>query len=347
MVSSGSSMRSGYPSGYPGRITGRPPGRRCYDVAVSPVHPDLRRIAPFLPRQAITERTLGPTRFLQRTATRAGNLLSRRPSRGSVPEVVPVGAAPVSMRLHRPPAMSPEGPLPALLWIHGGGYVLGDAAQEDAFCRRFARLTGLLVAAVEYRLAPEHPYPVPLHDCHDALVALADRPDVDAERIVIGGGSAGGGLAAALAALARDRGEVTPVLQLLSYPMLDDRTVLRGDVDERHFRLWTNRSNRFGWRSYLGRDPGGDGVDPLAAPARLDDLAGLPPAWIGIGTLDLFLDEDLAYAERLREAGVHCDLSVVDGAFHGFDALLPAAGVSRRYVDDMAAAVRSAIRPLV
>ena len=127
-----------------------------------------------------------------------------------------------------------------MLWIHGGGYVIGSAAQDDAVCRHLAHELGRLVAAVDYRLAPEHPFPVPLHDCHDALVWLANRGDVDADRVAIGGASAGGGLAAALALLARDRAEVRPAFQLLSYPMLDDRTALRTDIDERHFRLWNN-----------------------------------------------------------------------------------------------------------
>ena len=113
--------------------------------------------------------------------------------------------------------------------------------------------------------------------------------------------------------------------------MLDDRTTLRTDIDERDFRLWNNEANRFGWRSYTGQEPGSPGVDPLAAPARSEDLAGLPPAWIGVGSLDLFLDEDLAYADRLRGAGVPCDVHVVEGAFHGFDVVRPRASVTDRF----------------
>ena len=126
------------------------------------------------------------------------------------------------MRLHRPDGVSRPGP--ALLWIHGGGYVIGTAQQDDELCRRFARELGVTVAAVDYRLAPEHPYPAPLEDCYAALTWLAALPAVDPARVAIGGASAGGGLAAALALLARDRGEVTPTLQLLAYPMLDDRS---------------------------------------------------------------------------------------------------------------------------
>jgi acetyl esterase/lipase len=202
---------------------------------------------------------------------------------------------------------------------------------------------GIIVAAVDYRLAPEHPYPIPLHDCHDALVHVANKPEVDRDRIIIGGGSAGGGLAAALAALARDRGDVTPILQLLSYPMLDDRTVGR-PTGKGNFRLWDNRSNAIGWTAYLGATPGADGIDPLAAPARLDDLAGLPPAWIGVGTLDLFLAEDQNYADRLRAAGVECEVELVTGAFHGFDSVLPHAPLSQSFRAAQARSVATALQ---
>ena len=199
-------------------------------------------------------------------------------------------------------------PAPALLWIHGGGYVMGTAKQDDRLCRRFARELGVTVAAVDYRLAPEHPYPAPLEDCYAALTWLAALPAVDPARVAIGGASAGGGLTAALALLARDRGEVTPTLQLLAYPMLDDRSA--SGPENPNYRLWSPKSNRFGWAAYLGN------ADPnIAVPARHEDLSGLPPAWIGVGTNDLFHDEDLAYAERLTAAGVPCQVEVVPGAF--------------------------------
>ena len=133
--------------------------------------------------------------------------------------------------------------------------------------------------------------------------------------------------------------------QLLVYPMLDDRTATRDDLPSRGVRMWTPESNRFAWTAYLGTEPGGDGVSPYAAPARREDLSGLPPAWIGVGTNDLFHDEDVVYAGRLGEAGVPCDLHVVDGAFHGFDAVLPKAGVSRRFWQTQADALRRALTP--
>ncbi len=236
-----------------------------------------------------------------------------------------------------------EKPLPALLWIHGGGYVIGSAAQDDAICRHLVRSLGIVVAAAEYRLAPEHQFPLPLHDCYDALAWLTSQRDVDPARVAVGGASAGGGLAAALALLAQERGEVQLAFQLLSYPMLDDRTATRTDIDERGFRMWNNKANRFGWQSYTGYPPGSDKVSGLAAPARYDDLSGLPPTWIGVGTLDLFYEEDVSYAERLREAGVPCDLEEVAGAFHGFDSVQPRAGVTQAFRAAQVAALGAAL----
>ncbi len=163
------------------------------------------------------------------------------------------------------------------------------------------------------------------------------RVDVDPARVAIGGASAGGGLAAALALMARDRGVVAPVLQLLVYPMLDDRSGVNAHPDDRFFRLWNRAANRFGWSAYLG-----DADPALAVPARRADLAGVAPAWIGVGTLDLFHDEDLAYALHLTNAGVACQTVVVPGAFHGFDEILPGAPISRSFFDDQCDSLRAA-----
>ncbi len=209
--------------------------------------------------------------------------------------------------------------------------MIGTAAQDDALCRHFAETLGIIVAAVDYRLAPESSFPIPLYDCYEALAWLANLPEVDPSRIAVGGASAGGGLAAGLTLLARERGEIQLAFQLLAYPMLDDRTASRTDIDERHFRLWNNRSNHFGWQSYTGLPPGSPEVSGLAAPARHQDLTRLPPAWIGVGTEDLFHEENVAYARRLRSADVACDLDEVDGAFHGFDLIRPKAPVSQAF----------------
>ncbi len=248
---------------------------------------------------------------------------------------------PISIRLHG--RASSEELLPALLWIHGGGFVVGSAAQDDAVCTYFARQLGIVIASVDYRLAPEFPFPIPLNDCYDALMWLARQPYIDPRRIAVGGASAGGGLAAALAVLARDRGEVQLAFQMLSYPMLDDRTTDRTDIDERKFRLWNNRANHFGWQSYLGQLPDSTEVSILAAPARNHDLSRLPPAWLGIGTLDLFHEESMTYSRRLEDAGVECELHVVEGAYHGFDLVQSKAGVSREFRSAQAAALAAAL----
>lgn len=288
-------------------------------------HPELRRSARLLPKQMITPVTL--------PFVRAASRLMWRNAPSDV-EVLTLGSG-VSVRLHRPADISSPGP--ALLWIHGGGYVIGDAAQDDDLCRRYAEKLGATVAAVNYRLAPQHPYPVPLEDCYAALSWLTGLPSVDPDRVAIGGASAGGGLAASLALLTRDRGEIPLVAQLLVYPMLDDRTVGRADLDNPGHRLWNQTSNRFGWQAYLG-----DADPDVAVPARRDDLAGLPPAWVGVGTLDLFHDEDLAYAQRLQDAGVPCEVTVVPGAFHGFDGIAPNADVSQRFFASQCALLRNA-----
>ena len=272
----------------------RPVARRVSRRTMSDAfHPDLARVARWLPRSAVSPRTLRPARM-------GTGLLARIPKRG----VAVQRLGPTSVRVHQPAAS--HRPRPALLWIHGGGYVLGTAAQDDALCSHFAQSLGIVVAAVEYRLAPEHPFPVPLHDCYEALTWLARQPQVDPARVAVGGASAGGGLAAALALLAHERGEVQLAFQLLAYPMLDDRTAARAGITDTNFRLWNNTANRFGWQSYTGLPPGSHEVTGLAAPSRYGDLSGLPPAWIGVGTLDLFHDEDRAYERRLREAGVDC-----------------------------------------
>jgi acetyl esterase/lipase len=299
-------------------------------VTADDVHPDLRRIARIAPRRIVGPWSLPVMRALAGLTER---ILS--PGASGDVEVITLGSG-AGVWLYRPPGAT--GPTPALLWIHGGGYVIGTAKQDDRLCRRFSRRLNITVASVEYRLAPEHPYPVPLEDCYSALKWLAALPAVDRERVAIGGASAGGGLAAALALLARDRGEITPTFQLLVYPMLDDRSSATAESPD--YRLWNTRSNRFGWTAYLGN------TDPqVAVPARREDLGGLPPAWIGVGTHDLFHDEDLAYAARLTDAGVPCQVDVVPGAFHGFDMVAPKAQVSRRFFDSQCDSLRAALAP--
>lgn len=222
--------------------------------------------------------------------------------------------------------------LPCIYHIHGGGYVGGSAASLEPLYRPLVAALGCMMVSVDYRLAPETPFPGPLEDCYAGLAwvhAQAEALGVDRARIGVRGESAGGGLAAALALLVRDRGEFALAFQQLIYPMLDDRTCIADPHPHAGRLLWNADSNRFGWRSYLGREPGGADVSPYAAAARAGDLAGLPPAFVSSGALDLFIDEDIDYAQRLIRAGVATELHVYPGAFHGFN-VHPTAGVSIR-----------------
>ena len=254
------------------------------------------------------------------------------------------GAPDVPVRLYRPRGLAAGAP--ALYWIHGGGMVLGSVPMSDGFCGQQAADLGILVASVEYRLAPEHPYPAPLEDCYAGLrwfASSARELGADPARIAIGGGSAGGGLAAGLALLARDRGEVEVCFQLLVYPMIDDRNTTHSSHAIRDPRLWNRAANLVGWSAYLEGRNGDDDVPPYAAPARATDLAELPPAYVNVGALDLFLDEDIAYAQALLAAGVPTELHVYPGVFHGSPNSVAGSPLSRRWAADQQAALRRAL----
>ncbi|GAA3955199.1 alpha/beta hydrolase [Gordonia caeni] len=221
----------------------------------------------------------------------------------------------------------------ALLWIHGGGMVIGTAAQDHRRCFGVARALGIVVVSADYRLAPEHPYPAPLDDCHAVwswMLAAADECGIDPARTAVGGQSAGGGLAAGLVQRLHDEGGLQPVAQWLFCPMLDDRTAADRTLDRARHAVWNNRANRVGWTGYLGAEPGGEAPE-YAAPARRTDLAGLPPAWIGAGDAELFFDEDRRYARALAAAGVPTEFDVVPGGPHAFESFAAGAPVSREY----------------
>lgn len=229
--------------------------------------------------------------------------------------------------LHYTPPGKPAGLRPAVLEIHGGGYVIGIADMSDVTNRAMALSLDCVVVSVDYRLAPETPWPGSLNDNYAALCWLAGQAGelgIDPARVAIAGGSAGGGHAAALALHARNKAKIdknAPAIcfQLIDYPMLDDRTCI--DPEPHPYAgefVWTPEHNHFGWKSLLGREPGGADVHETAAPARAADLSGLPPAFISIGALDLFLDESLEYTRRLARAGVPVELHVIPGGYHGF-----------------------------
>ena len=257
-------------------------------------------------------------------------------------EIVDRDDGPVPVRVYRPPTGRGAG----LAWFHGGGLMLGTPGMDDARCAALARDAGVTVVAPAYRLAPEHRFPAALDDAHVAwtwLVRDDGAEGLDPTRIAVGGASAGAGLAACLAQRLRDEGGARPAAQLLVYPMLDDATAARRELDAVGHLVWTNRANRAGWRAYLGGPPGADDVPRYAAAARHDDLRDLPPTWIGVGTLDLFLDEDRAYAERLERAGTPLAYEEVPGAPHGFDAIRPDAPSARAFAASQAAFLRDAL----
>ena len=250
----------------------------------------------------------------------------------------------VRVRVYRP--TDQPGKLPALYWIHGGGYVMGDIEQDDRLMKQMVKRIGCVAVSVDYRLAPEHPFPAPVEDCYGGLKWLfrhADELGVEPSRIAIGGASGGGGLAAGLALLTRDRGELKVAFQLLIYPMIDDRNVTPASYAITDPRMWNRESNRLGWKAYLGRDGGGADVSPYAAAARATDLTNLPPAYIPVGALDLFVDENIQYAQRLIQAGVPTELHVYPGAFHGFDIFAPSATVSKQFKADRDSALKRAL----
>jgi acetyl esterase/lipase/3-phenylpropionate/cinnamic acid dioxygenase small subunit len=253
--------------------------------------------------------------------------------------------AAVRARIYSPPEAGP--PRPCLYWIHGGGYISGSALTVDSRLNRWVEELGCVVVAVDYRLAPEHPYPIPLDDCYTALswtVKHAERLGIDPARVVLVGSSAGAGLAAALALLARDRGGPAVTHQVLIYPMLDDRQVTPSSQMD-GAPVWGRAANALGWRAYLG-PAAEEEVPAYAAPARAVDLAGLPPAFVAVGGADLFRDESIAYASRLLEAGVSTELHVYPGAPHGFEVLAVAADVSRRCNAEITGALRRALHPV-
>jgi triacylglycerol lipase len=256
----------------------------------------------------------------------------------------PDGAPDVGIVIYRPRRLAR--PLPCIFHIHGGGYVAGSAARLEAVHRALCDAAGCMIVSIDYRLAPETPAPGPLEDCYAGLkwlYAAAEGLGIDKQRIGVMGESAGGGLAAALALLARDRAEYSLAFQHLIYPMLDDRTCVTPDPHPYAGEfIWTPNNNRFGWASLLGVAPGAQDVSEYAAPARMQNLANLPRTFIATGALDLFVEEDIEYARRLMRSGVAVELHVYPGAYHGFD-LAPHARVSKQAQRDSLDALRRAM----
>ncbi len=306
--------------------------------------PELATVFPALPALDLTDIPAARTVMLDMLAAANGGT---QPSADVVRTdyMVPGldGAPDVRVRHYRPAGQS--GVVSCLYWIHGGGHVLGQIEQDDPMMDHIVETVGCAAVSVDWRRSPEHPFPAGMDDCYAGLAwthRSAGDLDVDPERIAVGGASSGGGSAAGLALLARDRGEVPVCFQLLVYPMLDDRNVTPSSHAVTDPRLWNRDANLIGWRAYVGDAAGTDQVSPYAAPARATDLAGLPPAYLPVGDLDLFIDEDIEYAQRLLQADVPAELHVYPGGIHGFDLLAPESALAQRFRAERDDALRRA-----
>ncbi|GER90501.1 esterase [Dictyobacter vulcani] len=309
------------------------------------VDPELAALLDHIPTTVLTAEILKQIRAMSPQATAdvsqfAALSVSERFISG------PEGAPDVRVLVYLPNSVQEA--VPALLWLHGGGYIMGSADAEDLTVKSIVSTLGCAAVSVDYRLAPETPYPGPVEDCYAALKWLATHADelgIDLKRIAVGGSSAGGGLAAALALLTRDRGEFSLAFQFLLAPMIDDRTcTLANPHPYTGEFIWTPEANRFGWTALLGQEPGGTDVSPYAAAARAERLEGLPATFLYVGALDLFLEEDLEYARRLMRAGVPTELHVYPGAYHGFR-MVADARVTQTAERDLLAALKRAFDP--
>ncbi|MEK5480260.1 alpha/beta hydrolase [Paenibacillus sp. FSL R5-0407] len=239
--------------------------------------------------------------------------------------------------------------LPAVYWIHGGGYILGTPDGDDGLCEFFVNEVHCVVVSIDYRLAPEHPYPAAIEDCYAGLKWTADQVEelqIDSSRIAIAGASAGGGLTAALSLMARDRGGPQIAFQMPLYPMLDDRneTPSSYEINEQNLpTAWNRENNLLAWKMYLGA-AAADAVSPYAAPGRAEDLSGLPPTYTFIGQLDPFRDETMDYVARLAQAGVPVEFHLYPGCFHGFDAIFNEQDISKQARSGCVNALKNAFK---
>jgi acetyl esterase/lipase len=239
----------------------------------------------------------------------------------------PEGAPDIRVRIYRP--VDATGTLPGIYFIHGGGMILGNIEEEDPVASAICEHVDAVVVSVEYRLAPENPYPAPVEDCYAGLTWMAAHAaelGFDPDRLAVYGGSAGGGLTIATVLLARDRGGPPIRFQMPIYPMIDDRNETPSSHEITDIGLWDRDGNIEAWKWYLG-----DGKpDQYAAPSRCEDLSGLPPTFIDVGTVDLFRDEDIAFAQRLMQAGVPTELHVNPGAYHAAEVFAPQSPLAER-----------------
>ncbi|MGG6310636.1 alpha/beta hydrolase [Paenibacillus macerans] len=246
-------------------------------------------------------------------------------------QIVGAGGQQMLLRVYEPIVRDGEA-LPALLWFHGGGYILGHPDVDDGICQSFVEAAGCVVFSPDYRLAPEHPFPAGMEDCYAALVWIAGNATelhIDINRIAIGGPSAGGGMTAAMALLARDRSGPAICYQMPLYPMIDDRNITPSSHEITNPAVWNRANNLAAWKMYLGEHANGE-ISPYAAPSRARSLAGLPPTYTCVGQLDPFRDETIEYVARLARDGVDVEFQLYPGCYHGFEHTVPHAEISLR-----------------
>lgn len=293
------------------------------------VDPELLQAIKSLPTFSISNENLSLAR------KGPGVPLSSLPAPQPIPRVIPGprGAPDIPVLLFNSAPSKKK--RPGLLHIHGGGYVDGANGKFGILAQRIAAACDCVIVSPDYRLAPETRFPGSLEDNYAALRWMNENAEalgIDSDHIAVGGESAGGGHAATLAIAARDRREFRLAFQLLIYPMLDDRTGTTRKVPNHIGKfVWTRESNAFGWTSLLGLAAGSQNVPHGAVPARAEDLSGLPATYIAVGSLDLFVEENIEYARRLVTAGVQTELNVFPGGYHAFDLLAPDAQISKRF----------------
>ncbi len=260
--------------------------------------------------------------------------------------IIPGAAGEMLVKIYEP-VQRTGAKLPAMLWIHGGGYVLGHPDMDDVLCERFVQAAKCVVVSVDYRLAPEHPYPAAIDDCYAGLTWMtgeAESLGIDLDRVAIAGASGGGGLTAALALMARDKGGPALIFQMPLYPMIDNRNISVSSHEiTADNATWNRTNNLAAWSMYLGEGTDASEVSPYAVPSRAESLAGLPPTYTCVGQVDLFRDETIEYVTRLAQEGVDVEFHLYPGTFHSFEMIVPQAEVSQRasqsYVDAMARAL--------
>lgn len=294
---------------------------------INKIHPTLRKATAFFPKLPVTSN-------FGRVLTRA--LLPVLLPKPKLPAGITIEQVSthdgVKLRIFSPTGLKTRA---ALLYIHGGGMMIGSPAMDDALLSKTAAELDIVIVSPQYRLAPENPFPAATNDCHSAWSWLQEnlsQREIAGDRIAIGGESAGGGLAAGLVLRIHDQGGPQPIAQWLFCPMLDDETALNRSLDEIDHFVWNNKMNLVGWNSYLGKNFGTEDISDYAAPARRLDLRGLPKAWIGVGDVELFFDENKSYADKLIAAGVPCELDIVSGAPHAFEGLAPDSELAKAYL---------------